>query len=172
MENIVQRAAKFSEEKHRGQIRKVTGLPYIIHPSAVAWLVKYYKKSNNMDILVACALLHDTVEDCFVKIEEIEIIFGTMVAEIVSELTNDKSITDKNMAIEAMKIKLIDISSYSLTIKLCDILHNMIDCEINTAFQIQFYNKIKIYAEHLRKYRKLTPTQEIIMLEIERKLSV
>lgn len=170
MEKIVEKASKFSEKAHAGQVRKYTKLPYIVHPASVAWLVKKYKKSKNIDFLVAAALLHDVVEDCGVSIETLEQEFGPMVSSLVEELSNDKSVTDVGTeeTIGYMVGKLLTISSYALTIKLCDILHNLNDTEPGSELQISFAKKTKIFIDNIERFRKLTATQALIVEEIKK----
>lgn len=82
---MIERARKFAEEAHRGQTRKYNGQPYFVHPERVA--VRLAKLGYGPDV-VAAGYLHDVVEDCGIKIEEIKVIFGEKVAGLVSGLTN------------------------------------------------------------------------------------
>ncbi len=66
------RAYAIARLQHAGQIRK-SGEPYVTHPLAVAMALADY--GMDRDTLVA-ALLHDTVEDTPLTIEEIELEFG------------------------------------------------------------------------------------------------
>jgi GTP pyrophosphokinase len=75
----------FASFHHHGQIRKGNGSPYITHPLAVASLVGEY--GGDEDQAVA-ALLHDLLEDCGVKLEEISSRFGERVADVVSWCTD------------------------------------------------------------------------------------
>ena len=85
-------AASFAAKKHKDQKRKGSdGEPYINHPIEVANLLTNVGGVNDPDMIIA-ALLHDTVEDCGVSFEEIEEKFGTVVADYVRELTDDKSL--------------------------------------------------------------------------------
>lgn len=79
------KAAHFAAKCHSGQVRKFSGDPYIIHPISVA-----NKISNNHQeqSLIIAALLHDTIEDCDVKYEDILQHFGRNVAELVKSVTN------------------------------------------------------------------------------------
>ena len=86
------RAASFAAKKHKDQKRKGSdGEPYINHPVEVANLLVNVGKVEDVDIITA-SLLHDTVEDCGVTVEEISKNFGTAVAEYVREVTDDKSL--------------------------------------------------------------------------------
>lgn len=85
-------AAAFAARKHAGQKRKgKDGEPYINHPLEVANLLISVGAVDDIDVLTA-ALLHDTVEDTTTTRSELESRFGTTVANIVMEVTDDKSL--------------------------------------------------------------------------------
>lgn len=87
---LVLRAASFAADKHRDQRRKGEGAPpYINHPIEVARvLVEVGGVSDG--VLLAAALLHDTVEDTNTTPQELEEQFGAEVAGVVAEVTDDK----------------------------------------------------------------------------------
>lgn len=85
-DSLILDAARFSRERHEGQSRKVTGLPYILHPGRVASRVALLEDASAE--MVAAAWLHDVVEDTGTPIHEIEQRFGPVVARIVAGLTN------------------------------------------------------------------------------------
>ena len=88
----VLKAAHFAAEKHSGQRRKgATAEPYINHPLEVAELVSGALAEPDTNLVIA-ALLHDTIEDAGVTKEELAQAFGADVAELVAELTDDKSL--------------------------------------------------------------------------------
>jgi GTP diphosphokinase / guanosine-3',5'-bis(diphosphate) 3'-diphosphatase len=84
-------AATFAAERHRDQRRKgKDASPYINHPLALANLLA---ESGERDpTLLMAALLHDTVEDTATSFADIERAFGREVADIVREVTDDKSL--------------------------------------------------------------------------------
>lgn len=85
-------AVVFAAEMHRGQLRKDTAkTPYIIHPISVAAVLASEGGVEDEALLMA-AVLHDTVEDTGVKVVELERRFGTEVAELVAEVSDDKSL--------------------------------------------------------------------------------
>ena len=89
---LIMDAASFAADRHRGQRRKdAEASPYINHPLALAKLLANEGGVTDTAVLVA-ALLHDTVEDTETTIEEIEARFGSEVAGIVAEVTDDKSL--------------------------------------------------------------------------------
>lgn len=87
MNELEARAHAFATDAHGDidQRRKYTGEPYIVHPIAVAELVRSVPHTPEM---IAAALLHDVVEDTPVTIEGIETEFGARVAELVGWLTD------------------------------------------------------------------------------------
>ena len=87
--NVVKKAKLVVNDAHEGQFRK-GGEPYIIHPDSVARIVRDVKSSKEISALVAAALLHDTVEDTDLTLEDILREFGELVMSLVSELTSDE----------------------------------------------------------------------------------
>ncbi len=83
----LQRAFRYAAEKHAGQTRKQTAVPYLSHLMAVASLV--LEAGGDEDMAIA-ALLHDVVEDCggMPRLREIRKRFGPRVAKIVEGCTD------------------------------------------------------------------------------------
>ena len=84
---MIDQAIRFAAEAHKDMKRKGTGQPYIFHPLEVLNLVSLMTLDD--DVLCA-AILHDTVEDTDVSIEDIEREFGDHVAKLVAYETEDK----------------------------------------------------------------------------------
>ena len=80
-------ALRFAAEKHDGQRRRMSDVPYVLHPIEVATIVG--TMTDDQETLAA-ALLHDTVEDAGVSLEELEERFGRRVALLVMAETEDK----------------------------------------------------------------------------------
>lgn len=123
----VLKAIEFATKKHNGQFRKVSNEPYITHPLKVSYLLPSFKKSKNMDDLLCAALLHDTLEDTETSFDEISFSFGPLVASLVYELTSDTVQIEKLGKKEYLTKKMLNMSSYGLTIKLVDRLANIMD---------------------------------------------
>jgi guanosine-3',5'-bis(diphosphate) 3'-pyrophosphohydrolase len=88
---IVLRAAAFAAEKHRSGRRKdVEASPYINHPITAAYLL--VRAGIEDPAVLASALLHDTVEDTLTTVDELEVVFGYEIANIVAECTDDKTL--------------------------------------------------------------------------------
>jgi (p)ppGpp synthase/HD superfamily hydrolase len=83
----LQRAFRYAAEKHEGQTRKQTAVPYLSHLMAVASLV--LEAGGDEDMAIA-ALLHDVVEDCggMPRLREVRKMFGARVAGIVEGCTD------------------------------------------------------------------------------------
>lgn len=114
----LQQAYDFAASKHAGQLRKGSGLPYIMHPLTVAQLL-WGIGERDEDILVA-ALLHDVSEDTDTPLAEIAARFGPRVAEIVGVLTKP---SEGGLAAQIAQVATAD--SGVQRIKLADRLHNL-----------------------------------------------
>ncbi len=81
------RAFLFAANKHSGQTRKASSVPYIAHLMGVASLVLEFGGDEDMAI---AALLHDVVEDCggVAMLKEVRRRFGPRVAKIVDGCTD------------------------------------------------------------------------------------
>lgn len=78
---------------HQSQKRKVSGVPYIVHPYSVAFLLSHYV--NDEDVIIA-GLLHDTLEDVpEYTADRLREEFGERVCAIVSEVTEDYTQAEK-----------------------------------------------------------------------------
>ena len=84
---IVDKAVQYAVEKHSGDTRKGTKIPYIVHPMEAAAIVAGI---TNDQELIAAAVLHDTVEDTDATREELEELFGKRVADLVAAESEDK----------------------------------------------------------------------------------
>ena len=78
--SLFDRAACFAIAAHAGTERRGKGFPYIIHPFEAAAIVSTVTNDPEM---LAAAVLHDTVEDTDVTLDEIEREFGKRVASLV-----------------------------------------------------------------------------------------
>lgn len=122
---LIERAFVFAKAAHESidQRRKYTGEPYFMHPISVAALVQSVSHTESM---VAAALLHDTVEDTPITLDEIHRVFGFEVATLVEMLTDVSKSSDGNRAAR----KAIDrehtakASPAAKTIKLADLIDN------------------------------------------------
>lgn len=164
---LLEKAILFATEKHKGQLRKGDGLPYIVHPLAVMAILNQIKKSNNAILIAIVCLLHDVVEDCDITLDEIAAEFGHAVAALVDELTSDKKEIDAVGKKQYLAHKMLNMSSYALRIKLADRLHNVQDILPHMESKIE---ETKYILEGL-KNRKLTATHKKLIKAIRKKIN-
>lgn len=89
MSDKINDAIVFATQKHSGQLRKFTNIPYILHPMEVASIIS--TMTDNEDTICA-GLLHDTIEDTDTSPDEIREMFGPRVYALVCSETEDKII--------------------------------------------------------------------------------
>ncbi|MFO8023241.1 MAG: RelA/SpoT family protein [Perlabentimonas sp.] len=148
---LVQKAFNLANEAHKGVKRK-SGEPYILHPIAVAKIVATEIGLGSKAI--ACALMHDVVEDTDYTIDDIERLFNSKVASIIDGLTKISEVFDSNSSLQAenfrkMLLTLTDDIRVIL-IKLADRLHNM-----RTLDSLPPHKQMKIAGETIYLYAPL-----------------
>jgi guanosine-3',5'-bis(diphosphate) 3'-pyrophosphohydrolase len=120
----VLKAAHFAAKRHAGQRRKgAAAEPYINHLLEVAELVASALAEPGTNLIIA-ALLHDTVEDAEVMKDELVERFGGDVADLVMEVTDDKSLPKA----ERKRLQIVhasQISGRAQVIKLADKISNL-----------------------------------------------
>lgn len=139
----VERAIIFATESHSGQMRKDGVTPYIVHPLGVAESVR---RHGGTEAQYIAALLHDTVEDCEVTLDDIRARFGLEVADLVSELTNvytKEAYPELNRAArKALEDERIGaISETAMLVKICDIAYNINDLSGMGGFATRLLNE-------------------------------
>lgn len=123
---VIRKAFDIALDAHKDQRRK-TGEPYIYHPIEVAKIV-----ANEIGLgatSIACALLHDVIEDSEYTYEDIKKIFGPKIADIVNGLTKISVMNHQNISIQSENYRklLLTLSEdfRVILIKIADRLHNM-----------------------------------------------
>jgi guanosine-3',5'-bis(diphosphate) 3'-pyrophosphohydrolase len=123
-QHAILEAALFAAEKHARQRRKgAAGEPYVNHLLEVAELVSSALTEPDTNLVIA-ALLHDTVEDTGVTRDELVERFGSDVAALVMEVTDDKSLPKA----ERKRLQVQNASKKSVraqVIKLADKISNL-----------------------------------------------
>ena len=122
----IEKAFAFASEKHAGQFRK-SGDPYIVHIIEVAYILATL---NAGPTTLIAGILHDTVEDCNVTLDEISKTFSPEVATLVDALTKISSLShrhDKEFVAESHRKIFIAMARdvRVIIVKLADRLHNM-----------------------------------------------
>jgi GTP pyrophosphokinase len=122
----IRKAFDVALEAHKDMRRK-SGEAYIFHPISVAKICA--KEIGLGTTSVICALLHDTVEDTHITLDDIEELFGLEVRKIIDGLTKIPEVFDENASIQAENFRkmILTISDdiRVVLIKLADRLHNM-----------------------------------------------
>lgn len=120
--DMIEKAIIVASKAHDGQYRKLTQIPYITHPLSVGLILL---KANVKEELIAAGILHDTVEDTELTLEEIKEEFGEVVAEIVDGCSEpDKSLTWEER--KEHTISFLRTASEEIRIVVCaDKLHNI-----------------------------------------------
>ncbi len=123
---VIRKAFDIALDAHKDQRRK-TGEPYIYHPIEVAKIV-----ANEIGLgatSIACALLHDVIEDSDYTYEDLKKIFGQKIADIVNGLTKISVMNHQNISIQSENYRklLLTLSTdfRVILIKIADRLHNM-----------------------------------------------
>ena len=139
---LTKAAMEIAYQAHHGQLDK-SGVPYIFHPIHLA---------EAMDDEYSCcvALLHDTVEDTSVTLEELKAIFPKEVTDAVALMTHEKG-TDYFDYVRAIKKNPI-----ARKVKLADLAHNSdqtrcigsgLSEERKAAWRIKYEKATKILTE-------------------------
>ncbi|KNB60181.1 MULTISPECIES: RelA/SpoT family protein [Chryseobacterium] len=123
---LIRKAFDIALDAHKDQRRK-SGEPYIYHPIAVAKIVA--KEIGLGATSIACALLHDVIEDSEYTYEDLKKIFGERIAAIVNGLTKISIMNHQNISVQSENYRklLLTLSEdfRVILIKIADRLHNM-----------------------------------------------
>ncbi len=120
----VELAIVFGARAHIGQVRKYSGLPYIVHPIEVATICAELGGLAEDEDALCAAILHDVLEDTDVAKEEIGAMFGAAVLGLVEELTEVPVEGNRAFRKEAERIRLGEVSDTAQTIKVADLISN------------------------------------------------
>ncbi|MCX8524518.1 RelA/SpoT family protein [Chryseobacterium formosus] len=123
---LIRKAFDIALDAHKDQRRK-SGEPYIYHPIAVAKIIA--KEIGLGATSIACALLHDVIEDSDYTYEDLKKIFGERIAGIVNSLTKISIMNHQNISVQSENYRklLLTLSEdfRVILIKIADRLHNM-----------------------------------------------
>ena len=128
---LIDRAYNLALDAHGNQ-RRISGIPYILHPTSVACILVELGMDTQS---IVAALLHDVVEDTSYTVSDIEKIFGKEIANLVDGVTKLGKIpysSQEEQQAENLRKMLIAMAEdiRVIIIKLADRLHNMrtIEC--------------------------------------------
>lgn len=124
-QELIKRAYYFAVGAHEGQ-KRFSGEPYITHPIAVAQILVDLRADAET---IAAALLHDTVEDTTVMLDEIEEKFGPQVAFLVDGVTKLGKLKYQGMERHVESLRKLFVAMAKdlrvILIRLADRLHNV-----------------------------------------------
>lgn len=160
---MLRRAFEMAAEAHKTMRRK-SGEPYILHPLAVA---KICVEEIGLGIRsTICALLHDTVEDTDITLEDVQREFGPEIAKIVDGLTKISTVMDANTSQQAENFKKILLTLTDdprvILIKLADRLHNM-----RTMDSMKREKQLKVSSETVYVYAPLAHRMGLYNIKTE-----
>src|SRR5678809_1121889 len=160
---LLRTAFEMAAEAHKTMRRK-SGEPYILHPLAVA---KICVEEIGLGIRsTICALLHDTVEDTDISLDDVEREFGNEIARIVDGLTKISNVIDVNASQQAENFKKILLTLTDdprvILIKLADRLHNM-----RTLDHMKSDKQLKISSETVYVYAPLAHRMGLYNIKTE-----
>jgi GTP pyrophosphokinase len=161
--DLLRTAFEMSVDAHKTMRRK-SGEPYILHPLAVA---KICVEEIGLGVRsTICSLLHDTVEDTDISLEDIEREFGQEIARIVDGLTKISNVIDINASQQAENFKKILMTLTDdprvILIKLADRLHNM-----RTLESMKRDKQLKISSETVYVYAPLAHRMGLYNIKTE-----
>jgi GTP diphosphokinase / guanosine-3',5'-bis(diphosphate) 3'-diphosphatase len=160
---LLRTAFEMAAKAHETMRRK-SGEPYILHPLAVA---KICVEEIGLGVRsTICALLHDTVEDTDISLDDIQREFGTEVTKIVDGLTKISTVMDTNSTQQAENFKKILLTLTDdprvILIKLADRLHNM-----RTLESMKREKQLKISSETIFVYAPLAHRMGLYNIKTE-----
>lgn len=157
---LIDRAIAFATQAHKGQVRKGTSRPFILHPLEVGKIVASMTEDEEV---ISAAILHDTIEDCEDVTEEmLREKFTERVASLVAQESEDKSKTwmeRKSATIAHLKVAPREIQMIGLADKLSnmrDIDRDYPECgeELWNRFRMKDKNVIGWYYKSIRESLK------------------
>ncbi len=159
----VRKAFDVALEAHKNDRRK-SGEPYIYHPIAVARICAEEIGLGATSII--CALLHDTVEDTEITLDNIKTQFGEKEALIIKGLTKISGVVDYNVSLQAENFRKILLTLSEdvrvILIKIADRLHNM-----RTIGSMRRDKQLKIASETLFLYAPLAHRLGLHSIKLE-----
>ena len=159
----IRKAFDVAIEAHKDMRRK-SGEPYVYHPIEVARIVAEEIGLGTTSIV--CALLHDTVEDTDITLDDVERMFGKKERTIIDGLTKISEVVDYSVSMQAENFRKILLTLSDdvrvILIKLADRLHNM-----RTLDAMRRDKQLKIASETVFLYAPLAHRLGLYALKTE-----
>jgi HD domain len=160
--NLVKKAINLIKDYH-GPTMRESGEPFYLHPMAVAQIVLDY---NQEEATLLGALLHDTVEDTPLTLEQIALLFDQEVSTIVQGVTHMESNKDTNYKVllshpENIHRLLEAEDKRVLYVKLADRMHNLRTLQAKPyESQRRTAEETLLFFVHLAQYLHLSEVAE------------
>ncbi len=159
----IRRAFDIALEAHKDMRRK-SGEPYIYHPISVARVVAEEMGLDTTSIV--CALLHDTVEDTYLTLQDVEQLFGRKERNIVDGLTKMAGVFEPGTSAQAENFRKMLLTMSDdvrvILIKIADRLDNM-----RTLDHMRPDKQQKIASETLYMYAPLAHRMGLYSIKTE-----
>src|SRR3954471_12645175 len=160
---LIRTAFEMAADAHKTMRRK-SGEPYILHPLAVSRIcVEEIGLGVRSTI---CSLLHDTVEDTDITLDDVQREFGGEIAKIVDGLTKISNVIDVNESQQAENFRKILLTLTDdprvILIKLADRLHNM-----RTLDSMKAEKQLKVSSETVWVYAPLAHRMGLYSIKTE-----
>lgn len=147
--HLALKALSMAEKAHEGVFRKDGVTPYIEHPMKVASLL--FETGFKDSKVLACAILHDTIEDTKIKYSDIISEFGKEIADTVDRLSKPKDYNNSEYY-EGIKSDPI-----AVLIKLADRAHNLMTLyNFTEVKKAKYIKETKEFVYPLIKYAQHT----------------
>ena len=170
-EMTVNHAFSFADGLHKGQFRKSSGAPYIVHPRGVYKILRKLGVKDRETIIAS--ILHDTVEDTTATYNLIKKEFSLGVANLVKEVTSDKKLIGIIGKEEYLLNKMLKMSDSGLIIKLADRVHNLQDITTGSkSFADKMYLQTTYIVRNLEKERNLKQLHKKLIKLIDKQLNL
>ncbi len=168
----IDKAYKFALEAH-GDQRRISGIPYILHPTSVACIL--VDLGMDTDCIIA-ALLHDVVEDTPVTLDDVKKLFGVQIANLIDGVTklgklptNIRSKEEQQAENVRKMLFAMEQDIRVIIIKLADRLHNMrtIECMKEQKRRDKALENMEVFAPiaHRLGIRKIKEELEDLSLQ-------
>lgn len=159
-DDVVLKAANYAMFWHSEVNHLYDGKPYDVHLRLVAKYAKKYlyllPENDGVNVLAAC-WLHDTIEDCRKTYNDVKLLFGETVADIVYALSNEKG---KNRAERANHkyYSGIKATQYAAFCKICDRLANVeYSRSVGSSMLRKYKKENKDFTHHFKWAHTLQP---------------
>ena len=130
---MVIKAWHFATQKHTSQTygghEEGIHIDYLNHLGLVTmeimWCLSHTQQRYNADVMIQCAILHDTIEDTNTTYAELESVFGREVANGVLALTKNKEAGGKELQMKDSLNRILNTSAEISTVKVADRITNL-----------------------------------------------